>query len=457
MFGFLFFMADISKTKTTKEKKEITQDLMYSYAYSVKQGNAGGSYFYCLENNKFYNYKDGYWQQLFMVEFLGRIEENLKQITRHAINKKKQIAENFKNLGRKHLSELNCFPFLNLENYMIDPAGDNVLKHEEKYLSTIRIPYKYDKLAKCELWIKSLNEIFENNQVKIGILQEYFGYCLTREIKHHKALLLLGESRSGKSTILQTFRNVIGNLNCSSLPLKHISNPQSAPMLMNKLVNIDTDVSSKAEEFEAEFKTITSGEPVYCNQKYVDTFDFVPYCKIIMAANIFPRITDHSSAFYKRLILIPCDKIFSYEEQNRDLPLQLTAELPGILNWAIEGLKKLTKRGMFEELDFMKDAIQELEDENNPSNLFFDEYIQVDMSDGIYIEKGELFIKYQNWCKETNTYVLNKARFASAVYKRFHKVTPKDTKHPETKKRIWKNLKYVLLKKENQPDEGWQE
>ena len=61
---------------------------------------------------------------------------------------------------------------------MIDPVGDNVLKHEEKYFSTIRIPYKYDKLAKCDLWIKSLNEIFENNQIKIGILQEYFGYYL---------------------------------------------------------------------------------------------------------------------------------------------------------------------------------------------------------------------------------------------------------------------------------------
>ena len=174
-----------------------------------------------------------------------------------------------------------------------------------------------------------------------------------------------------------------------------------------------------------------------------------------MAANIFPRITDHSSAFYKRLILIPCDRVFSYEEQNRDLPAQLHKELPGILNWAIEGLKRLSQRGRFEELDFMKEAIQELEDENNPSNLFFDEYVSVDMSDGVYIEKGELFEKYKNWCQETNNYALTKARFASAVYKKYNKETPKHARLPDGGKRIWLHIKFIQNKLKN-TDAGWQ-
>ena len=87
--------------------------------------------------------------------------------------------------------------------------------------------------------------------------------------------------------------------------MKNIANPQYTPMLINKLVNIDADVSEHAKEFEAEFKKITSGEPINCNQKFVPTFQFIPYCKIVIAANKFPRITDHSSAFYQRLLVIP--------------------------------------------------------------------------------------------------------------------------------------------------------
>lgn len=425
--------------------KYIKQDKMYAYAFAIKKGEAGGKYLYCLEDNKFYHYKQGYWEALFDAEFLGIIQENIKEITKFSIAQRKQVTDNFKQLGRKHLDEFNWNSLINLKNTMVNPYDGLTEPHDPIYYSTNRLPYIYDAEAKCDLWVKTLNEILECDDKKINILQEFFGYCLTRETKHHKALLLLGESRSGKSTILQTLRHVIGTNNCSSVPLKYISNAQYTAMLINKLVNIDTDVSQKAEQFEAEFKTITSGEPVAVNQKYVAAFDFVPYCKIVLAANIFPRITDHSSAFYKRLILIPCDRVFSYEEQNRDLPKQLLEELSGILNWAIEGLKRLTVRGKFEELDFMRNAIQDLENESNPTNIFFDEYIEIEF--GTYIEKSDLYDKYKKWCENTRNFTLSKEKFAQSVFRKFHKETPRQCRLSDGKRPyIWKNIKYSEFK-----------
>lgn len=442
----------------TEEIKSIPvqQDRCYSYAYSIKEGKFG-HYLYCMEDDKFYNYKEGHWKPLFEVEFLGYIQESIRELTASPIAKRKQVIENFKQLGRTHLDTFNWSHLINMKNGMVNPYDGTIIDHDKSFYSTNRLPYEYNEDAKCELWIKTLNEILEGDIKKINILQEFFGYCLTRETKHHKALLLLGESRSGKSTILQTLRHVIGNQNCSSVPLKYISNAQYTSMIINKLVNIDTDVSSKAEQFEAEFKTITSGEPVSVNQKYVATFDFIPYCKIVMAANIFPRITDHSSAFYNRLILIPCDRVFNYEEQNRDLPKQLLLELSGIFNWAIEGLNRLSKRGKFEDLDFMKDAVKELEDNNNPCNIFFDEHIEICM--GQWIEKGELYSKYKSWSELNKNYVLPHNLFSNCLSKRFHKNTPKNIKDPITKKRIWKNLKYVDIKEDEKmkTEISWQD
>lgn len=413
---------------------------MYAHAMRIKDGQAGGSYLYCMEEDKFYHYESGYWRSMFDIEFMGRITENLKGISYLSISRRKQIVENYKQIARKSHSIFNALELINLENGMLSPNDGKIFPHDAKYYSTNRIPYKYDSGATCELWLKTLGEILEGDQSKINILQEFFGYCLTRETKYHKAMLLLGESRSGKSTILQVLRSVVGSGNCSSLPLKFISNPQNTAMLMNKLVNIDTDVSAKAVEFEAEFKTITSGEPVHVNQKFIHPFDFSPYCKLVMAANIFPRITDHSSAFYNRLILIPCDRVFSPEEQNRDLPKQLEEETPGILNWALEGLHRLLMRGKFEELQFMRDAIQELEDENNPVNIFFHDFIKVSM--GSCIEKGELYDRYKKWSDLTKNYTLSAARFASCVHRQYAKHTGKNCRIAGGGKRIWQNIVY---------------
>lgn len=437
------------------EHKRTGIDPSYRKAEDICLGLAGGEYIYCVEEDCFYFYNEGYWEKIFEYEFIKRVTMFYPSFKNLSLPNKKQVIENVKTIKDLRINKFNWAEILNLKNGMIEPKTQKFLEHDPSYFSTMRLPYEYSQWEECPLWIKTLDEILEGNKEKLEILQEFFGYCLTRDTKHHKALLLLGESRSGKSTILSILRCVVGENNCSSVPLKYIANPQYTPMLINKLINIDTDVSAKAVEFEAEFKTITSGEPLHCNQKFIAAFDFVPFCKLVMAANIFPKITDHSSAFYNRLILVPCDRVFEPHEQNRDLPMQLKQELPGILNWALEGLGRLTERNGFKEYDFMKEAVEELENENNPVNLFFDEHIETVI--GSEIEKGDLYEKYKEWCSLTKNFTLSSARFSSCLFKKYHKFTPKDTKNMETFKRIWRNIRYIGFKTAKAPDKGWQE
>ncbi len=445
-------------TETITE--EVKAHKWYALAQRIKMGEAGGNYLYCTEEDKFYIYSDGYWKSMMPIDFLGTIEERFPIIIKQPLSIRRQIIDNFKTIGRKPLAMFNQLPLINLENYMFDPSGVNILGHKKEQYSTIRIPYLYDEKAKCELWIKSLAEILENDKNKLELLQEFFGYCLTADVTQKKALLLIGDSNTGKSTVLFILRNLIGDKNCSSVPLKFISNPQYTPMLVNKLVNIDADVDKNASNYEAEFKIITSGEPIACNQKFVATFEFVPQCKIVLAANVFPKITDHSSAFYKRLILIPLDKVFEESEQNKQLKFQLLEELPGILNWAVTGLQRLKKRGMFAQHDFMKDAVKELEDDNNPVNLFFEENIVADTRSDVFITKSDLYAKYLQWVINTNNYKLSQPKFAQCVYKKYHKFTTKDCRLPHNGARIWRNIKYINPIYSNTIDEkniNWQE
>ncbi len=416
----------------------------------------GKDVLYCLEENKFYIYDSELWRDVFEIEVMKMITDhvNFKDKLAHAISRRKQIIDNLKVLTQRRLDQFNRKGYLNFDFGEFDPMANLPFTnpsgawhpHNKENYSTIRIDYPFMAGSTCELWIKTLNEIMEGDQNKINMLQEFFGYCLTRDTTQRKALLLLGESNCGKSTILQVLRAMVSGRNCSSVPLKYIAHPQYTPMLINKLVNIDSDVSAKADEFEAQFKIITSGEPVSCNQKFIATFEFVPFCKVVMAANIFPRITDHSSAFYNRLILIPCDRVFTEREQNKHLFKELTEELFGIFLWATEGLERLYNRGIFEELDFMKDAVQALEDDNNPSNLFFEEHIISGLNDEFYIEKSELFKHYKEWCVSNQHYTLSAIKFSQAIFKKYHKTTPKNSQSFATGKRIWRNIKYVESK-----------
>lgn len=431
---------------------------LLNYAFRIKRGEAGGLYVYCLEEDDFYIYEEGIWRKIYEVEFLANLSKSIPEITRFTLPLRKQILENYKVLNFKALKDFNSFDLLTLQNGVVNPNDGSFRAHDEMFFSTFKLEYEYKIEAGCPLWIKSLEEIFEDDQLRIGLLQEFFGYCLVPDVEQKKALLLLGDSDTGKSTILFTLRDLIGPSNCSSVPLKYLANPQYTPMMVNKLVNIDADVDKNAANYEAEFKMVTTGEPINCNQKFVETFQFIPKCKIVLAANIFPKITDHSSAFYKRLILIPCDRIFEESEKNRFLNKQLKAELPGILNWAIVGLRNLKDRGMFQQHDFMKEAVQELEDENNPVNIFFNEHVEVDMTEGAYIEKAELFDHYKQWCGANDKYHLNPIRFARSVLKKFHQVTPKQARLNHGKRAyIWKHVQYVHSKSISGTEVTWQE
>lgn len=463
--------------QTEERTSNFRVEPLYKIAQFVVDGELG-EFVYCLQDDNFYEYKDGYWQIIAELKLLKTIENGIirevtlkypdgtvykkkvKVLQRYAPSRKEQVMKHLKLITLKELPEFNTYSLINFENYMYDSEGNNILKHEPKYLSTIRIPYRYDAFAKCDLWIKTLLEIFEGDKNKMKALQEYFGYCLSSDNEQKKGLLLLGETDTGKSTIIDIFRELIGEHNCSNVPLQYLSNPQYTPLLINKMVNIDPEVNKEAVNYEREFKIITGGkrERVSCNQKHIPTFEFVPRCKLILSANIFPRITDHSSAFYQRLLLIPCDRRFSEDEKDRQLHDKLRVELPGIFNWVMEGQRNLKKRGRFEQYDFMREAVQDLEDENNPAHLFFQEHVTTDVSEGTYVEKSDLFNKYRSWCVENGQRVLTHIMFSRCVIKKYVKLVDKDSRLSGNGARIWRNIKYVPFKSgEVKQEVNWQE
>ncbi len=424
---------------------------MYEIAADIRDGSLATEYIYCVEEDSYYFYNDNYWKGLLEGELALIMNRNVPNINKNSLAQKNQIFGHLRIEVQKRVSCFNSTKCLNFKEGEYNPSTNTITPHNKDHYSTTRLSYSYNEDAKCPMWIMALNEILEGDQDKIDTLQEFFGYCLTTEMQLKKALLLLGESDTGKSTVLFIFKELIGEINYSNVSLKNMGHPQYTPMMINKLVNIDTDVDKNASDYEANFKKITAYEEIECNQKYLAAFRFRPECRIILSANIFPKITDHSSAFYNRLIVIPFDRIFSPEEQDPELVSKLRVELPGIFNWCVQGYQRLKERKKFKIHNFSRQMVEELEDANNPSNVFFKEHVEVAM--GEVIGKGELFERYKQWSDTNKQWTLSAAMFSNCVFKTFHKTTPKSTQL--NGKRVWRNIRFINFKVVPQSDLGY--
>jgi len=308
----------------------------------------------------------------------------------------KEIMEVYKRFGKIPLEKFNCENGLCFENKYIDFSDISIHAHNKKRINTIIIPYSYDPDAKCPLWESTIKDIFEGDINKIISIQEFFGYCLTRDTSQEKAMFLFGEGGTGKSVVLETLQNMIGKDNASFVSLRHFSDSMRISTLENKLVNIATEVPKKSEDYEETYKKIASGERIDINPKYISPYAFRPFCKLIFALNEWPHIDDKTFAFFRRMLIIEFNKIYNEDIQDKVLKKRLVSELPGILNWSINGLKRIKEKNCFTQSEYMRQSVREIKMQNNPVALFC--YQEIEVSEGSNLLKSELYKTYSAWC-----------------------------------------------------------
>jgi putative DNA primase/helicase len=117
--------------------------------------------------------------------------------------------------------------------------------------------------------------------------------------------------------------------------------------LFEKWANIRNDIPKATVENTGAFKEIVAGDPMKAEEKYKDPFRFEPTAKHLFAANQLPETEVDDEAFYRRILLVAFPESVPVDERDQHLDDKLEAELPGVLNWAINGLQRLRDKGGF--------------------------------------------------------------------------------------------------------------
>lgn len=379
------------------------------------------------------------------------VEKRLGEKTR--THYKNEVIEYIRDATYVSREEFNNPPeLLAVENGILNVKTKELRDHTPEELITIKLPVKYDPKAECPKIENFLSEILKEDN--IPIIQEFVGFCLLKEYRFHRALMLTGGGANGKSTFLNLVRRLLGISNVSSPSLHDLLYNRFAKAdLYGKLANIHADIPDRALKNTGAFKMLTGQDQIYAEKKHKDAFHFDNYAKLLFSANEIPETKDKTRAFFRRWIVIEFPYKFTDdpEDENKDKDpnilekITTKEELSGFLNWALEGLERLLENNQFSTTLTPEERADIWEEMSDPIVAFKEAKLEVRPE--VYGTKDEIYLAYVKFCHDRSTPPLDKNVFARELPKR----VPVEEYYPKIDGRQTKSWKGITLK-ENMRD-----
>lgn len=300
--------------------------------------------------------------------------------------------------------------FINLSNGVLNISERRLEPHSMKRFFRYHLATSYDSSAECPRWLEFLDFVFQGNKELVEASQEIFGYCLEGGTPWlHKAILLYGDGRNGKSTWLDALTALVGNENCSAVPLSSLVKPFSVIMADGKLVNAVSEGESRDLSSEV-FKAACSGESVIAAHKGKPEFPMPWTARMIISLNTLPNFRDASAGNTERIYILPFNRYIKPEERDPNVRDRLLAELPGILNWSLVGLERLRARKRLLVLDSQHDAIEEYKENADTVYEWFKEFVIPSEGENV-VRLGSYYRHYVSWVEDAGRYPVHKAIF----------------------------------------------
>ena len=334
-------------------------------------------------------------------------------------------------------------------------AGESVSlsPHSPLFFSMTCLPYEYSPDETCPIFFKVLNEMLPAEDVR-NMVQEWFGLNLITDTTFQKFLLLVGEGANGKTVLCTSLREMLGVKNVSAISLEQFSPTRTFPLAatVGKLANICEEISEVDKSAEGVLKQIVNGGTLTIERKNRDAFELRPTARLTFATNVLPKFRDRSQGLWRRMILVRfTQQVLDEAKQDKRLTdgnfWQESGELPGIFNWAVEGLKRLKARGHFVEPPECAVEKEAYKQAANPAVTFLTENCVAKA--GSEITSSEIYPIYFQWVKDRGGMPLGEPLFAEELRKTFPTVAL--TEHAlrrtvngkSVRSRIWKSLAWI--------------
>lgn len=297
--------------------------------------------------------------------------------------------------------ELDPSNLIVLKNGLLDMSTGQFYQHDERFFSLTALPFNYDPNATAPNWERFLAGIWPDDPDCIEVLQLILGYLISARTDLQVIPVLVGPPRSGKGTIGRVLVDLIGDGNWAAPTLDSFGESFGLQPLIGKRLALISDArldkrSPKSRITETLLR-ISGEDHVSVPRKFMEDWQGRLGCVIWIMGNEPPAFHDASSALLARYRVLAMTKSFVGRE-NRGLDQAIRAELPGVLNWAIEGWRKLKVAGEIAHPASSAELVTTMDRLSNVVRAFIDD--SCDLDPAASVPKDELFRRFYLWCDE---------------------------------------------------------
>lgn len=316
----------------------------------------------------------------------------------------------------------------------------------------------FDPTATCPRWNQFVAEIMPDASMQ-KYLQALMGYSLTGLTTEHMIAIFWGETGgNGKSTFIRVMQRLFGPyFQTISRDLLLAGSTGKHPTGLTDLDGARLVVASETDDDDtldqALVKSLTGGDAIKARKMRQDFYTFEPTHKVVLVTNPRPRVRGNDMALKRRAHLIPWEAQFtdphgtkaSPGAKTADLNLfdKLIAELPGILNWAVQGCLAWQRDGLVLP-EIARAATETYFEEEDTVFGFFQEMCTFEEKQKI-TRKG-LWLAYVAWCRTSEIKPLTERGFSTRVRQQLQRQHRRDFRIDGHERqgtimvRVWKGI-----------------
>lgn len=381
-----------------------------------------------VQDDTLFNYKHGVWRQV------SSKDEREFKINIGKLIGGKATTQKIESTYKYFLLNIKCPPegvdmfepnlnIINFKNccFKIDKETKKLERHGHSMddYCTNQIPYDYDETRTTHMneeLMQMLGFAFdgeEDKEEKIDCIKELFGAVFLPI--NPRIFFLKGVAASGKSTILNTILSFVGYENASTLEPSQFKD-FNMHLMVNKLANVNLDLSENDPIKESVLKQIQDGGKMTIQRKYQSNIiAAIPRIHAFACNELPPMKGGTSGAFHRRMSIIDFNNSYlgtdgkpvvekdrdTFSIFNRKHDQIIASDPQGIINFAFEGIKHIIERGVYTNCTSGREEVTEWQFRDNPVQQFINDdyevtWVKVDPTERMKrAELGNRFLEWQ--------------------------------------------------------------
>lgn len=312
------------------------------------------------------------------------------------------------------LKTVDDFPEANpdkivLENGVYDWRKDQFTdKFDPKVFARVNYPVTYDPKAECPTFDGYLKWLVGAENVQF--VWEWLGYLFYQGYPFQKMLFIYGGGGTGKSTLINIMRQVVGKVASAAVTLEAIQNERFAKIgLYQKTANFDSDAKPEYLEDGATLKTLTGEDATYADVKFGPAIVFRNHAKLTFSMNELPPMRDFSGGLKRRAMILKIDRPVTSDIKTKYPLTKINQEMAGIFNEAMNGLRRLFKNNGFTESTTMQQELANWIKSNDQVGRFVTDMVVC--KDGSMVSGEDLYNAYTDYSAENGERTVGKYKF----------------------------------------------